>query len=123
MSKSYGNHIPLFSTDEELKKLVMSIVTDSNGGVPMNVYNMHKLFRDDEYLKKLYAEHAGMYKALKDALLEDIIAFIKPLREKREKIAADPDSVRKLLARNGATMREQTHALMYEVRKAVGLIV
>lgn len=123
MSKSYGNHIPLFSTDEELKKLVMSIVTDSNGGVPTNVYNMHKLFRDEEYLKKLYTEHEGKYKALKDALLEDMIAFIKPLREKREKIAADPDSVRKLLARNGATMREQTHALMYEVRKAVGLIV
>lgn len=123
MSKSYGNHIPLFSTDEELKKLVMSIVTDSNGGVPTNVYNMHKLFRDEEYLKKLYAEHEGKYKALKDALLEDMITFIKPLREKREKIAADPDSVRKLLARNGATMREQTHALMYEVRKAVGLIV
>ena len=29
MSKSYGNTIPLFGTDEEIKKAVMSIVTDS----------------------------------------------------------------------------------------------
>lgn len=123
MSKSYGNHIPLFSTDEELKKLVMSIVTDSNGGVPTNVYNMHKLFRDEEYLKKLYAENEGKYKALKEALLEDMIAFIKPLREKREEIAKDEDAVRKLLARNGALMREKTKELVNEVRKAVGLVV
>ncbi len=123
MSKSYGNHIPLFSTDEEIRKAVASIVTDSNGGVPVNVYNIHKLFRDEEYLKKLYTEHEGKYKALKDALAEDMIAYIAPLRERRAQIAADPDSVRKLLARNGAAMREQTHALMYEVRKAVGLIV
>ncbi len=89
----------------------------------MNVYNMHKLFRDEAYLEKLYTEHEGKYKALKEALLEDMIAFVKPLREKREEIAKDPDTVRKLLARNGALMREKTHALMYEVRKATGLIV
>ena len=29
MSKSYGNHIPLFSTREEIEKLVKKIVTDS----------------------------------------------------------------------------------------------
>jgi tryptophanyl-tRNA synthetase len=123
MSKSYGNHIPLFSTDEELKKLVMSIVTDSNSGVPTHVYNMHKLFRDEEYLKKLYTENEGKYKILKDALLDDMTNFIRPLRERREKIASDPDFVRKLLARNGALMREQTHALMYEIRRVTGLIV
>jgi tryptophanyl-tRNA synthetase len=123
MSKSYNNHIPLFATDAELQKLVMSIVTDSNGGVPTNVYNIHKLFRDEAYLKKLYAENEGKYKVLKEALLADLIAFIKPLREKRGQIAKDPDAVRKLLARGGALMREHTHALMYEARKAVGLII
>ncbi len=123
MSKSYNNHIPLFSTDEEVRKLVASIVTDSNGGVPVNVLNIHKLFRDEEYLKKLYTEHEGKYKALKDALAEDIIAFIKPLRERREEIAKDKDAIRQLLAQNGSLMREKTHPLVYEVRKAVGLVV
>ncbi len=123
MSKSYDNHIPLFSTDEEVRKLVSSIVTDSNGGIPVNVYNIHKLFRDEEYLKKLYAENEGKYKALKDALTEDIIAFIKPLRERREQIAKDKDAIRNLLAQNGSMMREKVHPLVYEVRKAVGLVV
>lgn len=129
MSKSYNNHIPLFSTDEEIRKLVMSIVTDSgmdengNPKIPVNVYNIHKLVRDEEYLKNLYAENAGKYKALKDALVEDLIAFIAPLRDRRAVIAQDPDAVRSMLAQNGAHMREKVHPLVYEVRKRTGLIV
>ncbi|MEK9178393.1 MAG: tryptophan--tRNA ligase, partial [Patescibacteria group bacterium] len=34
MSKSYGNTIPLFATDKEIEKAVLSIVTDSEGEVP-----------------------------------------------------------------------------------------
>ena len=45
MSKSYGNTIPLFATYEEIKKCVMGIVTDSGGGIPENVYSIHKLLR------------------------------------------------------------------------------
>jgi tryptophanyl-tRNA synthetase len=123
MSKSYNNHIPLFSTDEEIRKLVMSIVTDSNGGVPQNVYNIHKLFRSETELAALYKEHEGKYQALKEALIADLIAFIAPLREKRAEIAKKPDAVRKMLARNGELMRETVHPLVYEVRKAAGLIV
>jgi tryptophanyl-tRNA synthetase len=123
MSKSYNNHIPLFSTDEEIQKLVMSIVTDSGAGIPMNVYNMHKLFRDDEYLKKLYAENEGKYKALKDALVEDLIAFITPLREKRAEIAKDPEKVKKMLAENGEKVRELTSKLVNDVRQKTGLVL
>lgn len=123
MSKSYNNHIPLFATDEEIKKLVMSIVTDSAAGVPMNVYNMHKLFRDEEYLKKLYAEHEGKYKALKEALIEDLIAFIAPLREKRSEIAKDKEKIKKMLAENGERVRGVTATLVAEVRQKAGLVL
>ncbi len=121
MSKSYNNHIPLFSTDEEIKKLVMSIVTDSGAGVPVNVYNIHKLFRDDEYLAKLYKEHEGKYKALKDALIEDIIAFITPLRARREEIAKDPDLVREMLKTNAKKLKVEVDEMMKKVREAVGI--
>jgi len=49
MSKSYGNVIPLFATDEEIKKAVMAIPTDSKSvEEPKNpeeckVYYYHKL--------------------------------------------------------------------------------
>jgi tryptophanyl-tRNA synthetase len=121
MSKSYNNHIPLFSTDEEIKKLVMSIVTDSGAGVPVNVYNIHKLFRYEEYLSKLYKEHEGKYKALKDALIEDIIAFITPLRARREEIAKDPEAVKEMLRTNAKKLKLEVDQMMQKVRGAVGI--
>ncbi len=50
MSKSKGNVIPLFGTDEEIRKAVMSIVTDAKSPTDVidpdenNIYNIHKLF-------------------------------------------------------------------------------
>src|SRR3989339_1512008 len=55
MSKSYGNTIPLFATDEEIEKAVMSIVTDSSGERPENVYAIHVLLREKGDLDTLYA--------------------------------------------------------------------
>lgn len=81
MSKSYGNTIPLFGTREEIEKAVMSIVTDSTGERPGHVYAIHSLIKDANYLDPLYEEHKGKYKALKDALIEDLEAFIAPMRE------------------------------------------
>src|SRR3989339_1667859 len=68
MSKSYGNTIPLFAEHDEIKKCVMSIVTDSSGGIPQNVFAIHKLFRAEAELKKIYEEKAGKYKELKELL-------------------------------------------------------
>jgi tryptophanyl-tRNA synthetase len=131
MSKSYNNHIPLFATDEEIRKLVMAIVTDSGNpadiasgaisGIPEHVYNIHKLVRDQKLLDELYEANRGKYKILKEALIEDLIAFIGPMREKREKIAEDIESVKKLLADNAVRVRDLTKPLMEEFRKVVGL--
>lgn len=131
MSKSYGNHIPLFSTDEEIKSLVMAIVTDSGSakdiesgkstGIPLHVYNIHKLVRDKGSLDAFYEENKGKYKVLKDELINDLITFIKPLREKREEIAKNPQAVIHLLKSNGEKVRELTSDLVLKVRKVVGL--
>ena len=79
MSKSYGNTIPLFASRSELEELVMSIVTDSSGDRPENVYAIHKLVKDERELDALYEEHKGKYKALKDALVEDLDAFSRQI--------------------------------------------
>ena len=84
MSKSYGNVIPLFSTRDELAKAVMSIVTDSSGGRPENVYAIHKLVRDEKELEAIYSEHAGNYKVLKEKLIEDLDRYLSPIRAKYE---------------------------------------
>ena len=121
MSKSYGNTIPLFAEDAEIKKLVMSIVTDSAGGRPENVYQIHKLFKPVAELDKLYAEKEGKYQALKEALIEDAIAFITPLRERRATIAAKPDEVITILTNGAGEAREQAKLKMTAIRQAVGL--
>lgn len=119
MSKSYGNTIPLFGSREDIQKAVMSIVTDSSGERPENVYAIHKLIKSEGELASLYEEKKGRYKDLKDALVEDLEMFIKPMREKRAKIS-DKD-VEKILKKGAQEARKVSEKKMEAVRKAVGL--
>lgn len=118
MSKSYKNTIPLFGTEKDLEKAVMSIVTDSEGAFPEHVYAIHTLFKNDEELKPLYEEKKGRYGDLKKALLADIEAVVAPMREKREQIS--DDDVRAVLEDGGTRAREIANAKMQEVRQKVG---
>jgi tryptophanyl-tRNA synthetase len=119
MSKSYKNTIPLFGTKDEITKAVMSIVTDSSGERPQNVYAIHTLFRSEAELDSLYEEQKGKYKNLKDALIEDIEARIGPMREKREAVS-DAD-VREILKGGSERARVQATEKMKVVRERVGI--
>jgi tryptophanyl-tRNA synthetase len=120
MSKSYNNTIPLFSSNDEIKNLVMSIVTDSAGDKPENVYAIHSLFRNSNDLEKIYDENRGKYKNLKEALIADITDFIDPLRKKRQEIAQDEDVVNKVLKHGASIAQEIATKKMLEVKKAIG---
>ncbi|MDO8482675.1 MAG: tryptophan--tRNA ligase, partial [bacterium] len=121
MSKSYNNTIELFATDAEIEKAVMGIVTDSSGGVPKNVYEIHKLFRPEAELAALYQSKEGKYKDLKEALIADIKKFIAPLREKRETLAQNPDAVLKILKSGGEKAKAVAEKKMDEVREKIGV--
>lgn len=123
MSKSYGNTIPLFATREEIEKTVMSIVTDSTGERPEHVYNIHKLFKSEAELEKLYEEYKGQYKALKEALIEDVDAFIAPLREKRADIESQGDKVIEVLKAGKEKARAIAETKMEQVRELVGVVL
>jgi tryptophanyl-tRNA synthetase len=127
MSKSYGNTIALFATDEEIRKAVMSIVTDSGKNpdgtpaVPVNVRAIHELFRDKAYLDALYAEKAGKYKDLKEALVLDVQNFIRPMRERREKLAKNRSKIIKILAKGGKRADKKARKTLEVVKKAIGV--
>ncbi len=125
MSKSYGNTIPLFASDEEIEKAVMSIVTDSGspeeGKLPQNVYNIHKLLKSEDELKSLYDENKGKYKVLKEALIEDLKNFIRPMREKREQLAGDTETVLEILKEGGKRAKAKAEKKMEQVREAIGV--
>ncbi len=121
MSKSYGNTIPLFATHEEIKKAVMSIVTDSSGKLPQNVYAIHKLVRPEGELKKIYEEKKGSYKELKEILIEDLEKFIAPLRERRKEFEKDIPKALAILKAGGEKAKKITGAKMREVRDKIGV--
>ncbi|HVY72954.1 MAG TPA: tryptophan--tRNA ligase [Candidatus Paceibacterota bacterium] len=123
MSKSYGNTIPLFGTKDEIAKAVMSIVTDSDGGLPKNVYEIHKLFRPDSLtqLEAVYEKYQGNYKALKEMLVDDIESIIAPMREKRDSIT--DEQVREVLNKGAEKAKAIASAKMEDVRKKVGVSI
>lgn len=121
MSKSYGNHIPLFSTREEIEKLVKKIVTDSGSDIPPNVYAIHKHVRDEKALKYIYEENKGKYKILKDILIDDLDNFIKPFREKREELSKNMDYVYEVLKQGNEKSKQMAEIRMQEIKKICGL--
>ncbi len=123
MSKSYGNTIPLFAEYEEIKKAVMSIVTDSGGGVPQNVFAIHKLFRPEAELNKIYAEKAGKYKELKELLIADLEKFIAPLRERRKEFEKDIPKALAILKAGGEKAKKVASKKMEAVREKIGVNV
>ena len=130
MSKSYNNTIPLFGAPKAIRKLVMSIVTDSKGLEDVkepetgNVANLYKLLATPEQYDELCRNYrAGNYGYghAKQALFEAIEAYFGPMRARREEFAKDPGEVWNTLAKGAAQARETAANTMEKVRKAVGL--
>jgi tryptophanyl-tRNA synthetase len=130
MSKSYGNVIPLFAEREELQKIVMSIPTDSKAvDEPKNtetnlIYKIHSLIVDGDkkqILKDLYETPGLSYREAKLNLLEDLDAFIAPLREKKKDLEKNFRKVEKIYEKGGKKMKKIAEAKMKEVRSKIGL--
>ena len=99
----------------------MSIVTDSSGERPENVYQIHKLVKSEAELVPLYEEHKGSYKALKESLIEDLDRYFAPMRAKYEALKANPDVIDDILAAGKQEARAVAEAKMEQVRKAIGV--
>ena len=94
MAKSKGNQISMFATEDEIKKKVMSIVTD--GKLPNekknpdenNIYKIHKLFLNNDEDKALRERFINSdkvsygYKEAKEDLLKTMLTYFKDMRKK-----------------------------------------
>ncbi len=130
MSKSYGNTIPLFAEEKDLKNLVMSIKTDSKvveepkNPEECNVFALHKLFTLTEQLieiKRRYVEGGIGYKESKEILLTNMNNYLAPFRARREKITQDPARVIAILKSGAEVARTKAKMKMSEVRAKVGI--
>lgn len=130
MSKSYGNTIPLFGTDEQIKKSVMSIVTDSKSPDESkdpdkcNIFAIHKLLLKGEALENLrkrYIEGGLGYKESKDMLYEELISIIKPMRDRREFYENNINEVKTILKEGGDKIKDKIKDKMQIIRNNIGV--
>ena len=130
MSKSKGNVISLFGSDEDIKKSVMGIVTDSASPEDKknpdtnNIYNIHKLFLSTEEIQALRSkfENGGHgYKQAKDELLETIMKWREGKKEIFDDLMAHPEKIQSVLEEGGKVAQAKAQKMMKEVRKQVGL--
>ena len=107
----------------------MSIPTDSKGvdepkdPATCKVFAFHELLQADnlEEVRKRYLEGGIGYKESKEILIDNLRAFIAPLRSRREEIARDPEMVLQILREGAEVARAQAKKMMEEVREKVGL--
>ena len=77
--------------------------------------------RSEQELEKMYDEHRGNYKMLKELLIEDLDRYLAPMRAKYEELKSDPGIVEEVLESGKHEARAISEAKMEAVRKAVGV--
>jgi tryptophanyl-tRNA synthetase len=133
MSKSLGNAILLSDDARAVEKRVRGMYTDPNrvradvpGTVEGNpVFIYHDIFNNDAAevadLKERYRSGRVGDVEVKEKLAAAINAFLDPMRERRAEFAAQPGLVDEVILNGTLRMREEAHATLTEVRKAMGL--
>jgi tryptophanyl-tRNA synthetase len=130
MSKSAGNTIPIFAEPDEIRRIVQKMVTDpqrikrTDPGRPevCNVCQLHR-FLGEDYLQIQDGERTARTGCVetKELLAERIIERFRPMRARRDELAADPGHVERVLAAGAAKVRPILEATMSEVRAATGI--
>jgi len=130
MSKSYGNTIGLTIPADEMRALVMTMFTDPNRlrrkdpGNPdiCNLFQFHKLFSDDATIARVDREcRAAQIGCVDDKklLAEIMVETLRPIREKREQIDANPSYVWDVLREGNRKARERAAETLERVRAAM----
>ncbi|HQU72436.1 MAG TPA: tryptophan--tRNA ligase [Calditrichia bacterium] len=131
MSKSYNNTIEMFASKKEIKSKVMKIVTDSAAlEDPKDpdqsfIVDLYKLFATPEELRIMQDNfRAGGYGYghAKKELLEKVMTYFGPARERREALVQNMDYVREVLHDGALRARERAAVVMDRVRKSAGIM-
>ncbi len=129
MSKSYDNTIPLFVPREQLKKLVMGLLTDSRapgepksteGSALFQIYQAFATSDETDAMRQAFASGIAWGEA-KQQLFERLDAEIAPMRAAYEHYMTHPDEVERILLAGAAKARAIATPFTQQLRHAVGL--
>jgi len=130
MSKSYGNTVNIFGEEKKQLKTIKKIVTENvaleepKEFENCNVYNMAKLFLDDEKLLELqnrYKSGGEGHGHFKIYLAEVMWDYFSPYREKREYYNNHHNEVREILNHGASKASNVAAEMMEQVRSATGI--
>jgi tryptophanyl-tRNA synthetase len=129
MSKSYGNHIPLFLDEKKLRALIMKIKTDSlppeapkatEGSLLFDLYKEFATPEETQSMAARYAAGTG-WGHVKEALFEVINREIASKRERYLALMADTKQIDQLLVAGSEQARKRARTVLDRVRQAIGV--
>jgi tryptophanyl-tRNA synthetase len=130
MSKSYGNNIDIFGDEKEMRKRVMSIVTDSTPveaakdptiSTVFKLYSLVASKNEITAMREQFLKGGTGYGDFKKQLFEKLWEYFAPMRKRREEILADKSYIDSVLKKGAARANEIAGQVMKRVREAVGL--
>lgn len=132
MSKSRGNAIMLSATEDETAKLIKKAKTDQDRNItydPVNrpeVANLLSLIslctgEEPESIAQRIGDGGGGM--LKKLLTEAMNEKLRPLRQKRAQLEADPAYIRQVLLDGSAKAREIGIKTLEEVRERMNMVI
>jgi len=130
MSKSYGNTIDIFGDEKEMRKRVMSIVTDSTPlDAPKNsevstivqLYSLVASKEEVEEMREQFRKGGRGYGDFKKQLFEKLWEYFAPMRKRRDEILAEQNYIDDVLEQGARRANAIAAGVMKRVRKAVGL--
>ncbi len=130
MSKSYNNHIPLFTDPKARQKLVMKIITDSK--LPHEakdpdgntIYKLYRLFANADQVKAMAdAMRNGKigYGDAKKLLAEALDAALEKPQAQYQELISDTTKIDAILAGGEERARGIARQTLSDVREACGL--
>ena len=132
MSKSYGNALPIFGSEREIRKLInKKIITDAT---PLEdpkptdhsiILALYKLFASEQDYDTMLAHHRSGgfgYGQFKKDLFDAYWEYFRDAREKRDWLLVHPEYVDDVLRTGATRAREEAARTLARVRSAVGLV-
>jgi len=132
MSKSYKNTIPLFATEEETEKIIMSIPMDSKeidekkNPDDYALYKIFKLFatgEQDKEVREMFENGGVGYVDIKKYVADVISDYLREMRKRRKELETNKEEVLKTLEEGGKIARKRAEEKMKTVRKQIGLSI
>ncbi|MBA3010402.1 MAG: tryptophan--tRNA ligase [Proteobacteria bacterium] len=129
MSKSYNNFIPLFDTQERLRKMVMKIATNSLGPdepkdpATCTLFSIYKAFASESETCTMAERYARgiAWGTMKQELFEMINAVLIEPRTRYDELIQNPGDIEAILKAGAVKARQFSIPFLDKIRKSIGI--